>query len=337
MNGVVTDHWSIHDHERWIGGPLENVPLLTVSNGLTSRAEGVINAVGHVAQSTLLPASYGETYENAVGEKGPIDSGLASCSGGDGGTCRKSSGGHQLTQKHCEHNRMRCAGMTEALDNDAGATLLVVDDDLSIRSLLAFNLGTSGFRVLTAPNVSEMRRLLKQQHVDVLILDVMMPGEDGLSACRSLDRDGGPPVILLSALGEETDRILGLESGADRYLPKPCSYREILAHVRTVLRSRHGKDARPRNQFCFLDYRVDLGTHELFNQDGALIDLSEGEFAVLRAFVERPRRILSRNDLLLAARGPDSEAFARAIDVQISRLRRKLKSTNDSLIRTRPA
>ena len=223
--------------------------------------------------------------------------------------------------------------MTATQDEGPLATLLVVDDDVGIRSLLATNLGARGYQVATAANASEMRRILARQTVDVVILDVMMPGEDGLSACRRLEESGGPPVILLSALGEETDRIIGLEHGADRYLPKPCSAQEILAHVRTVLRRQNRQDEQPRTLF-FAGYRVDLDTHELFNAKGVLIDLSDGEFQVLRVFMERSRRVLSRNDLLIAARGSDSEAFDRAIDVQVSRLRRKLKAGEESLIRT---
>lgn len=223
--------------------------------------------------------------------------------------------------------------MTATQEEGPMATLLVVDDDVGIRSLLATNLGARGYKVATAATASEMRRVLAQQTVDVVILDIMMPGEDGLSACRRLEKSGGPPVILLSALGEETDRIIGLEHGADRYLPKPCSTQEILAHVRTVLRKQKKQSEHPRNLF-FAGCRVDLDTHELFNRKGVLIDLSDGEFAVLRVFLERPRRVLPRYDLLLAARGSDSEAFDRAIDVQVSRLRRKLKAGEDSLIRT---
>ncbi|ATN36897.1 DNA-binding response regulator (plasmid) [Rhizobium sp. ACO-34A] len=214
------------------------------------------------------------------------------------------------------------------------ATLLVVDDDIRIRSMLAANLGAKGYRVLTAASASEMRGVLQTNGVDVVILDIMMPGENGLSACRRLEEEGGPPVILLSALGEETDRILGLDSGAERYLPKPCSSHEVLAHVRSILRKQRKTGDAVHQVLAFSDYRVNLDTHELHNHEGALIDLSEGEFSVLRVFVTRPRRVLSRSDLLVAARGPDTDSFDRAIDVQVSRLRRKLKDQEGALIRT---
>ena len=214
------------------------------------------------------------------------------------------------------------------------AHLLVVDDDVGIRLLLAERLGGYGYRVTTASGVPEMERVLARGGVDLVILDVMMPGEDGLSACRRLVQSGGPPVILLSALGDEQDRIVGLELGADHYLAKPCSPREILAHVRALLRRRHNAEPETRRGFTFLGWKMDIDSHELFDPEGVLVHLSDGEFAVLRVFVERPRRVLTREELLHAARGPDSDAFDRAIDVQVSRLRRKLRAGETDLIRT---
>jgi two-component system OmpR family response regulator len=180
-----------------------------------------------------------------------------------------------------------------------------------------------------------MERVLARTPIDLVILDLMMPGEDGLSACRRLVEGMGPPVIILSALGEEQDRIVGLELGADHYLAKPCSPREILAHVRALLRRQKSGD-RPgaRHVYSFLGWRIDLDSHELLDPDGVLVHLSDGEFAMLRVFVERPRRVLSREELLHAARGPDSDAFDRAMDVQVSRLRRKLGAGDSDLIRT---
>jgi two-component system, OmpR family, response regulator len=217
------------------------------------------------------------------------------------------------------------------------AHLLVVDDDAGIRVLLAERLGAYGYRVSTAASVAEMDRVLARGGIDLVLLDVMMPGEDGLSACRRLVQAGGPPVIILSALGDEQDRIVGLEIGADHYLPKPCSPREILAHVRALLRranAAEGPADEQRRGFLFNGWRMDLDSHELFDPEGVLVHLSDGEFAVLRAFVEHPRRVLSREALLHAARGPDSDAFDRAIDVQVSRLRRKLRGGESDLIRT---
>ncbi|WP_084583065.1 response regulator [Sphingomonas azotifigens] len=219
--------------------------------------------------------------------------------------------------------------------SDDPATLLVVDDDRDIRLLLANSLGARGYRVETASNARDMDAILEKMPVDLVILDVMMPGEDGLSACRRITTADGPDVILLSALGEEQDRILGLEVGAGHYLPKPCSPREILATVRAALRKRGSTAAPPAGDvYTFEGWRIDLGSHELFDPAGVLVGLTDGEFAVLRVFIERPRRVLTREALLAAARGPDSDAYDRAIDVQVSRLRRKLRSGADEIIRT---
>jgi two-component system, OmpR family, response regulator len=216
------------------------------------------------------------------------------------------------------------------------ATLLVVDDDRDIRLLLANSLGSRGYRVETAASARDMDEVLARTAVDCVILDVMMPGEDGLSACRRIARADGPEIVLLSALGEEQDRILGLEVGAGHYLPKPCSPREILATVRAALRRRGNQAAAPRGGevYAFDGWRIDLGSHELFDPEGVLVGLTDGEFAVLRVFIERPRRVLTREALLQAARGPDSDAYDRAIDVQVSRLRRKLRAGGDEIIRT---
>jgi two-component system OmpR family response regulator len=220
------------------------------------------------------------------------------------------------------------------IPSEDSATLLVVDDDRDIRMLLANSLGARGYRVETASNTRDMDQILASTPIDLIILDVMMPGEDGLSACRRLARADGPEIVLLSALGEEQDRILGLEVGASHYLPKPCSPREILATVRAALRKRGAGSAAESDVYSFDGWRIDLGSHELFDPNGVLVGLTDGEFAVLRVFVERPRRVLSREALLAAARGPDSDAFDRAIDVQVSRLRRKLRSSGDEIIRT---
>jgi len=213
-------------------------------------------------------------------------------------------------------------------------TLLVVDDDRDIRLLLANSLGARGYHVETAASAREMDEVLARTKVDLVILDVMMPGEDGLSACRRIAGPGGPEVIMLSALGEEQDRILGLEIGASHYLPKPCSPREILATVRAALRKRGSGQSSSGEVFVFDGWRIDLASHELFDPKGVLVGLTDGEFAVLRVFIERPRRVLSREALLAAARGPDSDAYDRAIDVQVSRLRRKLRASGDEIIRT---
>lgn len=214
------------------------------------------------------------------------------------------------------------------------AHLLIVDDDAGIRTLLGESLRARGYVVHLAPDTSAMDSILASEPIDLIILDVMMPGESGLAACRRLTLQNGPPVILLSARGEEADRILGMELGAGRYLPKPCSPREIAVHVRAALRDRGHGHGRAGDARRFAGWRIDLASYELLDPDGVLVDLTEGEFKVLRTFVEHPRRVLSRDLLLDQSRGPDSESFDRAIDVQVSRLRRKLRTPGDEMIRT---
>ena len=215
----------------------------------------------------------------------------------------------------------------------ADALILIVDDDYELRQLLGQVLSERGFRVATAANTREMDQALLRDAVDLIILDVMMPGEDGIAACRRLAAQGGPPIVFLSALGQEQDRILGLELGASHYLSKPCSGREVIATVRAALRTRQ-QGGEPGHAYEFDGWRMDIAAHELIDPQGVLINLTDGEFAILRALVERPRRVLSREVLLETARGPDSEAFDRAVDVQISRLRRKLRAAGDEIIRT---
>jgi len=201
--------------------------------------------------------------------------------------------------------------------------ILVVDDDPGIRDVLTDYLGRQGFEARGAADAREMDRLLALRPADVVVLDLMMPGEDGLSVCRRL-AETGPPVIMLSAMGEDTDRIVGLELGAADYLPKPCNPRELLARIRAVLRRDSGRP-RPDGQAQWVGaLYLDLIRRELTRPDGVAAPLSSGEFRLLQAFVERPGRILTRDKLLDLAHGPTSDAFDRAVDVQISRLRKKL-------------
>jgi two-component system OmpR family response regulator len=222
----------------------------------------------------------------------------------------------------------------QAVEN---ARILMVDDDPGIRDVVSEFLSRHGYVVQTAADSREMEAVLERNSVDLIVLDIMLPGEDGLTICRRLTGSGGPPIIMLSAMGEDTDRIVGLELGADDYLAKPCNPRELLARVRAVLRraeQRHTQGAIGAG--CeFAGWRLDLVRRELRSPLGVIVNLSSGEFSLLRAFVERPQRVLTRDQLLDLARGPDSDAFDRAIDVQISRLRRKLDDDGgQDLIRT---
>nr|WP_245620119.1 response regulator [Phenylobacterium immobile] len=222
-----------------------------------------------------------------------------------------------------------------ATGDATGARILMVDDDPGIRDVVSDFLGRHGYAVETAADAREMDQALARGRVDLIVLDVMLPGEDGLAICRRLA--GGPtPIIMLSAMGEDTDRIVGLEMGADDYLPKPCNPRELLARVRAVLRRGEQKTPAPTSEagYEFAGWRLDLVRRELRSPSGVVVNLSSGEFSLIRAFVERPQRVLTRDQLLEFARGRDTEAFDRAIDVQISRLRRKLDDGGQTLIRT---
>lgn len=220
---------------------------------------------------------------------------------------------------------------------DYTSRILVVDDDPDLRRLISEFLASHGYRVSTAGDAAAMRVALEAQRPDLVILDVMMPGEDGLSAARRLAAEQGPSVIMLSALGSDTDRIIGLEVGADDYLAKPCNPRELLARVRAVLRRRQTGDsgAAPQPVFEFAGWRLDVHRRDLRDPAGVFIDLSDGEFALLRCLVEHPQRVLSRDQLLDLAHGGNREIYDRAVDSQVSRLRRKLNDRADvELIRT---
>ncbi|WP_420145345.1 response regulator [Sphingobium sp.] len=232
------------------------------------------------------------------------------------------------------------ADMLPAMD---GSRILVVDDDADIRTLLSDFLEQHGFVVTAVSDGAAMDRTLATQDFDIAVLDVMMPGEDGLSILRRLSARGGLPIIMLSAIGSDVDRIVGLEMGAEDYLPKPCNPRELLARVRTVLRRhrRHAEQAADTGgrRLRFAGWQVDLGARLLTDPDNVVVTLTDGEFRLLRAFIEHPRRVLSRDQLLDYSAGSESESYDRAIDVQVSRLRRKLERGarpvgTDELVRT---
>ncbi|AFL75701.1 response regulator [Thiocystis violascens] len=220
--------------------------------------------------------------------------------------------------------------------------ILVVDDHAEIRQLLQRYLGDHGYRVTTAANGGEMRRILADAAIDLVVLDLMMPGEDGLTLCRNLR--AGPnatlPVIMLTAMGEETDRIVGLEMGADDYLAKPFNPRELLARLKAVMRrtgtSQDRRLDETAERLCFLGWTLLPDARELIDPDQTLVPLSTAEIALLMAFVTRPGRVLSRDQLLDLARGRDARAFDRAIDTLVSRLRRKLgdQSRDPQIIKT---
>lgn len=230
---------------------------------------------------------------------------------------------------------------------DRSARLLIVDDDPDIRDLTAGFLRNHGYLVDTAADGVAMRAAMASSDYALVVLDVMMPGEDGLSILRGLDRATAPPVIILSVIGEEVDRIVGLEMGADDYIAKPANPRELLARIRSVLRRQMQRpepgtiptgsgsgSGGARVWLHFAGWRLDPLGRELLDPDGVVINLSDGEFRLMMVLVEHPRRVLTRDFLLDASRGVNAEHFDRAIDVQISRLRRKLHRDEGELIRT---
>ena len=211
-----------------------------------------------------------------------------------------------------------------------GAHILVVDDHREIRELVSRALAKEGFRVSVAADGRAMRKVLADSRIDLVLLDLMLPGEDGLSLCRALRAESSIPIIMLTAKGEEVDRVIGLEMGADDYMPKPFGGRELIARIKAVLRRSGDKatapapDRRPR-RYRFDRWELDTGARELLRDDGVTVPLSTGEYDLLIALVERPQRVLSRDQLLDLARGRGANALDRSIDTQVSRLRKKLE------------
>jgi two-component system, OmpR family, response regulator len=209
------------------------------------------------------------------------------------------------------------------------AHILLVEDDAEIRELVATFLRQNGMRVSVARDGREMDRLLSVSAVDLLVLDIMLPDEDGLSLCRRVRTAGGMPIIMLTARGQEVDRVVGLEMGADDYLCKPFSSRELLARIRAVLRRSQvagpvRRDGR-RTVFGFSHWRLDLSTRKLCSNDGLRVPLTSSEFELLVFFCEHPNRVLTRDELIDSPHERLSMSFERSIDVYVSRLRRKIE------------
>ena len=218
--------------------------------------------------------------------------------------------------------------------------LLLVDDERSIREPLAQYLTRQGFRVTQAGDAESARARLAAYAIDLAIVDIMMPGEDGLSLCRHLAATSDTPVILLTAKAEETDRIVGLEMGADDYVVKPFSPRELAARIKVVLRRTQGAGVRQHapesGSYAFAGWVLKSGERALVDREGVSVALSTGEFALLLALVTRPRQVLTRDQLLDLTQGREAAAFARAVDNQVSRLRRKIEADpkNPEIIKT---
>jgi two-component system OmpR family response regulator len=222
--------------------------------------------------------------------------------------------------------------MQTAARTESNTRILIVDDDADLRDRVAAYLAEHGYATATAHDGPSMEAVLAAKEVELVVLDVMMPGEDGLSICRRLAEGPGPAVIMLSAMGDDTDRIVGLELGADDYLTKPCNPRELLARVRAVLRRRdEAALGAPRRgeTLSFLGFTVQPSRRQVKAPNGVSILFTAGEFSLLYAFLSKPQVVLSRERLLELARGGDADVFDRAVDVQVSRLRRKLHACSD--------
>ncbi|NMN06434.1 MULTISPECIES: response regulator [unclassified Novosphingobium] len=214
---------------------------------------------------------------------------------------------------------------------DSQTVIAVVEDDPEIGPLVAALLRREGFEAELCPTGEAFDRLRARRRVDLVVLDVMLPGEDGLSICRRLQAEGEVPVLMVTARGDDIDRIVGLEIGADDYLPKPFNPRELVARVRAILRrtrDRHRVAPMPaaEERWRFEGFELDLARRTLIDPASREIELTGGEFDLLAAFVRHPRRVLSRDQLLDWTRGRDAQPFDRAIDVQVGKLRRKLEA-----------
>jgi two-component system OmpR family response regulator len=211
---------------------------------------------------------------------------------------------------------------------DNTAHILIVDDDREIRVLLAEYLEKNGYRTTVAADGKAMWKALDEARIDLIVLDLNLPGEDGLTLCRNLRTRSSLPVVMLTARGEPLDRILGLEMGADDYLPKPFEPRELFARIRSVLRRTQAlppdMEAEPPRLMRFAGWTMDFTARHLVNPQGVVVALSGAEFRILRVLLDHANRVLSRDQLLNFTQGRDADPFDRSIDLQISRLRQKL-------------
>ncbi len=210
--------------------------------------------------------------------------------------------------------------------------ILIVDDDHEIRSLLNTYLHKNGFKITTVANGHQMRAALDNMSIDLIVLDLMLPGEDGLTLCRDLraGESKAIPILMLTARNEETDRIVGLEMGADDYLTKPFAARELLARIRAVLRRTRMLPPNlnvmeAANMLTFGEWRLDTTARHLLDAHGTMVSLSGAEYRLLRVFLDHPQRVLNRDQLLSLTQGRDAEMFDRSIDLLVSRLRQRLQ------------
>lgn len=220
-------------------------------------------------------------------------------------------------------------------------SVLLVDDDIQIRQLLSDYLSEFGMAVIAVADGKSMAEALVKGSFDLIILDLMLPGEDGLSLCRSLRAKSDIPILMLTARGETMDRVIGLEVGADDYIVKPFEPRELVARIQTILRRTKGgregsNDQEPGNMVSFMGWRLNYALRQVISPKELVIPLSNAEFRLLKVFIEHPCRVLTRDFLLDQARGRNMDLFDRSIDLLVSRLRQKLgdDSRTPSLIKT---
>ncbi|MFZ0488271.1 MAG: response regulator [Arenicellales bacterium] len=216
--------------------------------------------------------------------------------------------------------------------------VVIVDDDAEIRSLLEDYLRRNGYDATSAAGGRELTRVLEARRADLIVLDVMMPGEDGFEICRRLRAESNVPIIMLTARGEDTDKIVGLELGADDYLAKPFNPRELLARIKGVLRRARSlpqdTGARERGCYEFSGWTLNTLSRNLVSPDTVTVPLSGAEYQLLEVFLAHPNRVLSRDQLLNLSRGREAVAFDRSIDMQVSRLRKRLRDNDAKLIQT---
>lgn len=229
------------------------------------------------------------------------------------------------------------SGMFPSSDSDTARRILVADPDPGFRDGMVGYLGARGYSLHPAADAAGLEAILACETIDLILLDVALPGEDGLSICRRLSTEGGPPILLLNEASAEMDRVIGLEMGADLYLEKSSSPRELLAHIRALLRRVEHIRISPPGEgraFHFRGFVLDPGRHALFAPGGDPVRLTEGEYALLKMFAEHPQQVLSRQVLHNASRPGEPDSQDRAVDVQVGRLRKRLDAFDTDLIQT---
>lgn len=229
--------------------------------------------------------------------------------------------------------------MNNTVSIEPQLTVLIVDDDHDIRTLLAEYLESYDYRALLAADGVSMWEALQNNPVNLVVLDLNLPGSDGLTLCRELRSKSELPIIMLTARTAPLDRILGLEMGADDYVCKPFEPRELLSRIRSVMRrsnSSHEKKPAEPGRLHFAGWILDLTTRRLLNNEGVIVSLSGAEFRLLKIFLDHPNQVLNRDHLLNLTQGRDAEPFDRAVDIQVSRLRQKLEvdSKDPQIIKT---